>query len=354
MPSTPSVAIATLGDDGQAGAMLKAVRKLAAIAPDDPRVFYLQAVLAARGGEFALASSLLTRSGMAARGVPAAMQLDALINMAEGNPESATATLETLAERQPANARVRELLAKALLEGGHPGDLIARFDTDARRPDASSYLIMLVARAYERLGDRVRAAPLLARAYGGANPRPAVLAVQEGLPPPTAAAREAARVGDWAVALAGTRALVLRYPASADVAALSGDVMLGSGDPQAALTAYALAAKVRRPWPLTRKAVLAYTFVGDQKAAGTLLARHVAGEPDNASALYALATSEAALGNWARTALLLDHAIGLGAGHDATLLGLRLRAARVLGEPGKSRRYAALLAEIRPRRLDKR
>jgi tetratricopeptide (TPR) repeat protein len=99
---------AALGDSGRAQAMLAAVRELAAIAPDDPRVFYLQAVLAARGHDWALSRSLLERSGMAANGVPAAMLLDAVIALEEGNPDSATATLEALSARQPANIRVRE------------------------------------------------------------------------------------------------------------------------------------------------------------------------------------------------------------------------------------------------------
>jgi len=345
---------ATLGDGGEAGAMLKAVRKLAAIAPSDPRVFYLQAVLAARGGEHALARSLLTGSGMAARGVPAAMQLDALISLAEGNTDSAAATLAALAVRHPANARLRELLAKALFDGDRAADLIGLFGPEADRPETSPYLIMLVARAYERIGDRERAAPLLARAYDLSDRPPAVLAVRKGLPPPTAAARAAGFVGDWVAAQADTKALVLRYPASADVAALRGDVMLGAGDPRAALAAYAQTAKVRRPWSLTRKVVLAYTRTGDPASADTLLARQVAGEPDNASALHALARREALRGEWAATSLLLDHALMLGVGHDPALLGLRLRAARALGKPGDARRFAALLADVRPRRLDKR
>jgi Tfp pilus assembly protein PilF len=129
--------------------------------------------------------------------------------------------------------------------------------------------------------------------------------------------------------------------------------MLGARDPQAALAAYAQAAKVRRPWPLTRKAVLAYRAAGDPAAADALLARHVAGEPDAASARFALAERQAAIGEWGRTARLLDHAIALGAGHDPALLGLRTRAARALGKEAAARRYAALLALVRPRRLDK-
>jgi predicted Zn-dependent protease len=344
---------ATLGDGGRYHAMQRAVRRLAAIAPDNPRVPFLQAVLAARGGEYPLARSLLARSGMAARGVPAARQLDALINLAEGNPDSAAEILEGLAKRQPGNARVRELYAKALFEGGRAGDLIARFGAEAERSEASPYLSLLVARAYEQIGDRSRAAPLLARAYAGAAQQPTVLAVREGLPPPTAAARRAGFAGNWRVARTQTRVLTTRYPASADVAALAGDAALGSGDLGAGLAAYALSARARSPWPLTRKAAWAARRAGDPAGAEALLARQVAGEPDTASALVALAHARAAAGDWTRAALLLDHAIALGAGHDPALIGLRLRAAKALGRNAEARRFASLLANLTPRHLDK-
>lgn len=345
---------ATLGDGGRNRAMLRAVRKLAEVAPGDPRVFYLQAVLAARGGEHALARSLLARSGMAERGMPAAMLLDGVISLAEGNADSATASFEALAMRQPANVRVRELLAKALFEGDRNSELIRRFDAEARRAEASPYLMMLVARAYEQIGQREQAAPLLARAYARKDRPPAVLAPREGLPEPTLAARRAGLAGDWRKAQADARRLRARFPASADAAALAGDAALGAGDLQAALAAYAQTANVRRPWPLTRKAVLTYRGTGDTGAADTLLARHVAGEPDSASALFALAERQAERGAWVRTAALLDHAIALGAGNDPALLGLRLRAARALGHTHAARRYAATLAAVKPRRLDKR
>jgi len=342
---------ATLGDSGQAGAMLEAVRKLAEIAPADPRVPYLQAVLAARGGEYPLARSLLARSGMAVRGVPAAMQLDAVISLAEGNADSAAVTLEALAARQPANARVQDLLVKALLEAGRADEVIARFAADAQRTGASSYLVMLVARAYEQTGARDRAAPLLARAARQAGKGPFALPLRDGLPPPVAEARQAGVGGDWGIARTGVGQLATRFPASADVAALAGDAALGAGDPQAALAHYAKATMVKRPWPLTRKAVLASTRAGDPAAAGTLLARHVAGEPDNASALVALAQGLAKRGDWARAAQLLDHAIAIGAGHDPELLGLRLRAAKALENDEDASRFAMLLAEVQPRHL---
>ena len=107
---------ATLGDLGRHRDMLNAVRDLAEIAPDDPAVHYLQAVLAARAGNVALARSLLERSNLVERQVPAAMLLDALISQAQGNHASAIERLEALSTRQPGNVRVRELLARSLLE----------------------------------------------------------------------------------------------------------------------------------------------------------------------------------------------------------------------------------------------
>lgn len=345
---------ASLGDAGETKAMLKAVRKLARLAADDPRLPYLQAVLAARGGDDALARSLLERSGLADRGMPAAMMLDAVIDLRQGNAESATATLDTLAARQPGNARVRELLAHALLAGGHPEIVIARFGEETRRPDASPFMVMIVARAHERLGDRAAAAPLLARAYGRQRGNPAPLPLRDGLPEPTAAIRQALLTGDRAGAVRRAEALRTRLPASSDVASLAGDAMLGAGQLGGALAAYSRAAEARRPWPLVRKAAWAHSRSGDQLAADALLADHVAGEPDAPSALVALAARQAARGDWRRTALLLDHALALGAGHDPALLRLRLRAARGLGQAEEARRFAALLAEVQPRPLDVR
>lgn len=340
---------ATLGDSGDAQAMLGAVRQLADVAPDDRRGLYFQAVLAARGQNFPLARSLLERSGMVARGVPAALLLDAVISLEEGNADSAAATLDALAVRQPANARVRELLARALLEGRREGELVARFGPEASLPEASPYLLTLVARSHERLGDRKAAAPLLARAYAKVRGGPVLLALRDGLPQPTMGVRRALWADNPGSARQQAEALRARFPASADVAALSGDALLGAGDPRAALTAYALASEARRPWPITRKAVWTFARYGNGAAAEMLLARQVAGEPQTASALVMLADSQAARGDWQRAAQLLDHAIELGAGHDPVVLGLRLRAAQALAESTEAARFAALLAEVRPR-----
>lgn len=342
---------ATLGDSGQAGAMLKAVRRLEEAAPKDPRVPYLQAVLAARGGRYAIARRLLVRSGMAARGAPAALLLDAVISLEEGDAATAAATLEPLVARQPANARLRELLARAMLAGGRDGELVARFGAEAMLPEASPYLMMVVARAYERMGDRGRAAPLLARAYGGKSGGPVLLAVRDGLPAPTAEARGALLAGRSDDARDQAAKLRAKLPASADVASLAGDTLLGAGDPRGAMGAYIRAAEARRTWLLMRKAVWAEVRLGNSQAAEALLMRHVAGDTETASAVTALADCKVRRNDWTGAALLLDHALILGAGHDPALLGQRLRAAQALDNQQDVLRFAELLAEVRPRSL---
>jgi predicted Zn-dependent protease len=325
-PGNPEVWLdyaATLGDLGRNRAMLEALGKLADIAPAEPRANFLSAVLAARAGNAVLARSLLERSGMAAKGTPAALLLDALISMEQGNHQLAAERFEALLQRQPDNARARELLARALLLGGREAEVTARFGREAAPADTSPYLAMLVGRAYERLGERAKAAPWLDRAASLSEGARRVLPVSPGLPPPTAEVRRLASAGDWGGAAARAAALRQKFAGSADVAALAGDIALGRGDAKGALTLYASAAQVRRSWPLARKAIAAYRLLGDDEAADVLLMRHLAGDPGNIDAALMLAERSAAWGDGARAQVLLDHVAALGGAHDLGYRRLR-------------------------------
>lgn len=325
-PGNPEIWLdyaATLGDLGRNRAMLEALARLAEVSPKEPRANFLSAVLAARAGNAVLARSLLERSGMVAGGVPAAVMLDALISLEMGNHSLAAERLEALIRRQPDNARASELLARAWLLGGREAELVARFGRNASPANTSPYLAMLVGRAHERLGERDKAAPWLDRAMNENTPLRRVLPLSPGLPQPTSEARGLANAGDWGAATARTTALRQRFAGSADVAALAGDAALGKGDARAALTLYAHAAKVRRSWPLARKAMDAYRMAGDGEAADVLLMRYLAGDPNNLDAALMLAERVLAWGDAARAELLLDHVAALGGAHDLTYRRLR-------------------------------
>jgi tetratricopeptide (TPR) repeat protein len=325
-PGNPEIWLdyaATLGDLGQNRAMLTALDELRQVAPQSPRANLLTAVLAARSGNMVLARSLLERSGAVDAGVPAAWMLDAIISLEQGNHTSAAERLEALLERQSDNIRARELLARAWLLAGREGEVIARFGGEGAAESVSPYLAMLVGRAHERMGERDKAALWLTRANAAPAPQPRVLLVSAGQPGPTAEVRSAARAGDWGRAATITADLQQRFAGSADVAALSGDVALGRGDVRGALKHYATASRVRRSWPLTKKAVAAYRMAGDDDAADVLIMRHLAGDPNNMDAALMLAQRSAAWGDWARAGRLLDHVRALGGANDLTYRTLR-------------------------------
>ncbi len=339
---------ATLGDAGYNREMLRVVRGLSDTAQNEPRALFLQAVLAARAGQPVLAKSLLERSGMAAAGVPSAMMLDALIGLQERNFDSAADTLQALAQRQPGNERIAELLARALWMSGRDGDLIDRFAVRARDEDVSPYLIMLVARAMERQGDRASAAPLLERAYAGRKNGWATLPELTDLPAPTQKMRGLIAARQFESARNTGVGLRNRYPGSGDIAALAGDAELADGNYKRALQLYRDAARIRRPWPLTRKAAAAYRDFGDPVAADALIARHLAGEPRNTEALLLNAEAASRSREWLRVAMLLDHAIELGAGNDPRLLKLRAIAARNLDHNQEARRFERMTWDLHP------
>lgn len=343
---------ATLGDLGRNQDMLVEVRKLAELDRSHPKVHYLQALLAARAGQPIFARALLERSAMLANEVPAAVLLDALIDLDQGNYDSAAEKLTALSARQPSNTRVIELLALALLRGGRDEEVIKRFAGRAGSLDTSPYLLELLGRAHERMGDREAAAPYLQRAQDGRQRALFVLGTTADaravLPAPTKQLRTMIANDDLRGAARLANSLQRQFPASADVHALVGDVGLAVNDPQQALELYQNAAQIRRPWPLTKRIIVGYRMAGNDDAADTLLVRHLAGEPNNAEAILMLARRSAEAQDWLRVALLLDHAIELGAGNDPELLTLRALAARGLERVDETERFAALAKELRP------
>lgn len=343
---------ATLGDLGRYKDMLRVVRELASFAPNYPQVHYLQAVLAARAEDPVLAGSLLNRSGLSEQGVPSAMMLDAVVNMQQGSFDTAVEILEALAERQPGNVRVNELLARALWLGGRDRALVERYSARAESPGASPYLVMLVGRSLERMGERERAVPFIERALALRSDDRIVL---EGsargsgaMPAATAELRDFVLAGNTGLAQRLSATLLERAPHSGDFHSLAGDTALVSGNPARALELYEVSAQVRRSWPLTRKLIHVFGELGDDATGDVLLARYIAGDPQNTEAMLLLAERSAAEEDWLRVVVLLDTAIGLGAGNDLEVLALRARAASELDREDEAASFTALYRELNP------
>ncbi len=335
---------ATLGDAGRAREALAVLRaRDGGNEKPHARTLYIQAVLAARGGDVALARSLLQRSGHAGKDIPAALMLSALLDCADGNYASAAQTLDRLSTMQPDNARVQELLAYALSRSEGERELISRFGERALARGGSPYLRTLVGRAHETLDDRASAArylDLAARPDGGLAVLPAGTGGSAAR-----AIRTALGARDYAAAQTRAASFVRRNPGSGDAFALLGDTYLASGNKAAARDAYARSASIRQPWPLTLRMLSAQ----DSRAGATrLLETYLRQHPANGAAAALLADAYAADDEWERAAWLLDHAIANGQGRAPFVLAARSVAAANTGDPEAALDFALRAHELQP------
>jgi tetratricopeptide (TPR) repeat protein len=325
---------ATLGEAARNRAMLRVARRMVELDASHPRAYLLQAVLAARAGRDELARRLLWRAGASAQRSPAGMLLVGAIELRSGSPVQAVEQFDALVRSQPDNLSAQLLLGRALLATGEANEVVARLRTWATRADASPYLLTLIGRAYEQLGQRAAAAPYLDRA---AQPLPSgtwVLPVdargelalwrsRDELLEPGAAVprlRSLLASGRSTEAVMLAVGLVQRYPGSADVARLAGDVHWLAGDPLRALASYQRAAQVRSDDALVLRMVLAHDAVGRRDDARALLLRRLALNPRDRLSAVMLAELASERGDWNQAAVLFDHAGALSGRADPRLL----------------------------------
>jgi predicted Zn-dependent protease len=289
---------ATLGDMGRARKMLATTRLMLSIEPGNPRAYFLQAVLAARAGKAEIARGLLARTQGEFAETPAGLLLEGVLELQAGNHALGAEALSSLARAQPANRTAGVLLARAYALSGESRLVIHDYAEAAARPDASPYLLTLVARAYEAEGQRDRAAPLLDRAALARRPVFSPVADSE------VGALLAAGKGDEARTKADRA--VAANPGSAFAQAIAGDLQLASGEANEALAHYRLAAHVRMSQSLLLRMVAASVQAGRQAEATDLVERYLMHSPADRIAARLAAAKAGEGGNWRRARLLLE------------------------------------------------
>jgi tetratricopeptide (TPR) repeat protein len=338
---------ATLGELGRAKAMLKVTRRMIELDGNNPRAFYLQAVLAARAGNDELARKLLWRTEGAYSDTAAGRVLAGVLDLRAGNPGLALQSFGKLADRQPDNRHAQLLLARAEFADGDYRGVIEDFAAAAARPDASPYLLTLIGRSYEVLGDRGAAAPFLDRAARASAPAVSPIDVGEAgqltlfrfgddplrIDVGVAKVRGLIRAGKFGEAQAVLADFQRQYPASADIEVLCGDVALVRGDAAGALAQYRKAARIRRSLSLVQRMVAAYRELGETDAAGAEARDFLAEHPMDGGAARLVADFALANGEWRRAQVLLAHARAVGGGErDPQLLTGLSRAALASGD----------------------
>lgn len=309
----------TLGDMGRMRDMLAVARRILALQPDNGRAMFMQAVLAARAGRYELARRLIQKSGGAGADEPATMLVGAIVDYQLGNFQSAIESFGRLAQRQPFNRNLANLLAQALYAAGNHEEVIERFGEQAKRPGEAVYLRRVVAQSMEALGQRENATALLAAS--GANGLALMtldngealdpLATEAQRAPDDARAvvpylRKLVAVGRADAAMPWAERLAQANPGIADAQILAGDIALARHDNARALHAYQAAAAITASPGLTLRLVRTLRAVGRADEAQWQLRRQLALNPADRDSQAMLGRIYLDSGNWANAAALLN------------------------------------------------
>lgn len=349
---------ATLGDAGQHREMLGLVRQIVQQDAKVPQAFYLQAVLAARAGQDDLARTLWWRTEGTFDETAAGLLVAGVLEYRSGNPAVAAERFAQLSRQQPFNLTAQVLFARALVANGEANVAVPILQPLAARDDASAYVLVLLARAYEQLGRRDAAAPLLDRAASlpaaASGPVPALwLRDQAGRTrnpdDPVQHLRELVNNGRVGEARSMVAGIASRFDGSVDLQMLAGDGALLAGDRVAALQQYRQAAVIRSNWPLVQRMVAIDLASGNRAAARRRLGRYLLTNPRDAAAAAMLGRLQHAGGYDAAAALLLRHAAQIGSGpSDPLLLGDLAAVEQALGQRDAAVDHARAAARLAP------
>lgn len=345
---------ATLGEAGRYRAMIGPLSQAAEIAPDNSRVLFLQSVVAARGGQPTLARTYLARITGRDADLPAVLMVRAAVELTLGAPTAAVGYADRLVTQQPDNDRARRLLAAALLAADNPRGAIVAIDAITIRPDADSWSLLLLGRAFGAMDWQVDAVHPLDRAAR----------LAPGDAPPLAAPAATGNPLDPAVAVPNIRALIAANDAigaqrlAAQLAAanpgvqqarvLLGDARLATGDAMGAAAEYRAAADLRFDETVLLRLVNVLLRSDDRTGAGAAIGAFLARNPENVAVMRVAAAWSAEGGDWPGALLSLRAAIDRTGPNDALLLAQLARAEVEAGEAARAVPHAARAYRLLP------
>jgi cellulose synthase operon protein C len=326
----------TYGDMGRASDMLADAREVHRLSGGHPTAYYLQAVLAARARNFALARRLWERTNGAFDDAPAGRLLLSAIDFETGNEKQAARRLAGLIADQPRNRRARRLLAAAQWRMGDSAAVAATLRPIADLPDADAYSLSLMGRALARLGDGAGASLYLARA---ARPQGASLTALDPLSEGDfAAVRRAAEAapgdgpaqvrlisallarGQSEEALSRARRLQEGNPGAPEVHMLVGDALGVRGDFAAAAEQYRRAANLAFTESVAMRLIEALQRSNQIEAADNVLSLFVQQNPRSVPGLILLGGREMQRQNWLFAIAIYEGLRARIGNNDATIL----------------------------------
>lgn len=167
----------TLGDLRREDAARADLKKIQGLVPNHPLGLYLEAVLEARAGKYAVANALMTRTKGVLNSYPPALMLQGMLAYQLNNMQQAEDFLGKVVNQIPQSELARKLYAAVQLRKGDSGGALATLKPilDSGKADARVYA--LAGSAYARRGDYKTSQEYLEKAASGA-PKEASLQTQ--------------------------------------------------------------------------------------------------------------------------------------------------------------------------------
>ena len=341
---------ATLGDMGRMSDMLVVARKIISLDGNNPRAYFMQAVLAARAGRYDLARALLQKMNGRMDDVPAVLMVQGIIDHGERNYNAAIDKFRKLASIQPENQQVQTLLGRSLYLAGDEEEAVAVLKPQVNRSGAEPYALWQAGRALEAMGLPEEAAGVLNRAAvhdvgdkSGFEPEVpiGVLAAEASRSPNDARAvipyiRALFNDGNFNAAFAEAKRLQQRNPGASDAHILVADTAFSRGDYAEALNALNLARQIRFTEPVMLRLVEVLRAKGDMQQAGEILAQYLTYNPTSVAGLRWMAYAHLETGNWQVAATILENLRKRIGDNDALLMAGLAQAYTGLGETDKA------------------
>ncbi len=353
---------ATLGDMGRMTDMLVVARKILSLDGSNPRAFFMQAVLAARAGEYGLARRLMQQTKGVIDNVPAVLLVQGIVEHGEGNHNAAVDKFARLVSIQPDNRQAQNLLARSLYLAGSTVDAIDVLKPQVNRSGAEPYALWLAGRALEAIDERGQAAAVLNRAaIHDAGAESAFMAAAPLSVLQAEAGRNAsdARVvvpyiralydaGDYSAAFAEAKRLQQANPGASAAHILVADVAAAMGNYDEALAALDEARSIRFSEPVVLRLVEVLRAQGAMQRSGEILAQYLNHNPSNISGLRWMAYAHLETESWAVAAHILENLRKRIGDNDALIMAGLTQAYSGLGQREKAIAAGRVAYRVQP------
>ncbi len=353
---------ATLGDMGRMTDMLVVARKIISLDGHNPRAFFMQAVLAARAGQYGLARRLMQQTKGVIDNVPAVLLVEGIIEHREGNYNAAIDKFGRLVSIQPENRQAQNLLARSLYLAGSADDAVDVLRPQVSRSGSDPYALWLAGRAMEAIGERDQATGILNRAAVHDTGRESAILAAAPLSVLQAEAQrnaDDARIvvpyiralfdaGDYGTAFAEAKRLQQGNPGASPAHVLVADVAAAMGNYDEALDALEQARSIRFSEPVMLRMVEVLRAKGAMQKSGEVLAQYLHYNPSNIAGLRWMAYSHLETGSWAVAAYILENLRKRIGENDALIMAGLTEAYTGLGETDKAIAAGRIAYQVQP------